>query len=288
MPDDLVAAPAYAQVGAIIALAATAGIQKMVVDSHENYAILIGQGFQVDFRSHPTLGVVGAYSRYNGMSKGSNSLVLEDLRSAIRYGRGIIDTELTIFMDLSTNFTRQQSIERWKTASEWFATERGPETSGIFCLKLATISEVYLPLIAGLFAPTPKRVPALFPTTTMRADFSLTALALNGKYWAATRLDSFDQSYILKWPESQVTPSWQRFHWSHSKFAGRSPEVQNLFDKLNPSDGIRTRLLGMEWDRSLRQQSEDPLRLEESQAQEAFKIKIEEHIKKIEERIRKR
>ncbi|KAG6366787.1 hypothetical protein INS49_000967 [Diaporthe citri] len=58
LPDDLVAAPAYAQIGAIVAGAATAGIQKLDIDQ-QNYPILLGQGFQIGFRQHPALGVIG-------------------------------------------------------------------------------------------------------------------------------------------------------------------------------------------------------------------------------------
>lgn len=238
LPDDLVAAPAYAQIGAIVAAAATAGIQKLHVDQ-QNYPILLGQGFQVDFRQHPALGVVGAYSRYDKPSKQSSSLNLEELRSAMRYGRGIIEAEISI--DLATNSTKRQVIERWNTASKSLAVERHREkNSSIFVLKLPTNSEVYLPLMVGLSAFTPKRVPAVFPTTSIGASLPLTALALNGKYWAKARLDKFNQSHILKWPTSQATPIWHGVDWFDFRDPITSPEIERLYIKLVPSTDFGT------------------------------------------------
>lgn len=237
LPDELVAAPAYAQIGAIVAAAAKVGIQRLDVDQ-QSYPILLGRGFQVDFRQHPALGVVGAYSRYDKRSKQSSALNLEELKAAMRYGRGIIEAD--IMMNLATNSTRRQLIERWNTASKSLAVDRYPRTSRIFVLRLPTNSEIYLPLMVGLSAHTPNRVPAVFPTTSIGASLPLTALALNGKYWAEARLEKFSQAHILDWPISQVTPIWDGVGWFDFRDPRRSPEIEWLYFKLAPRADIAT------------------------------------------------
>lgn len=127
----------------------------------------------------------------------------------MRYGRGIVGENITV--ELSTYIARRRIIERWNIGSKILALEGLPSTSSIFVLKETAVIEDYLQLMVGLYAHTPKRVPALFPSTTIGTDLCLTALALNGKYWAEMPLDTLGQSYVLKWPASQVTPSWPRF-----------------------------------------------------------------------------
>lgn len=233
LPDDLVAAPAYAEIGAIVAAAAISGIQKLDVDQ-QNYPILLGRGFQVDFRLHPALGIVGAYSRYETRSKQPSALDLEELRSAMRCGRGIIEAKRV--MDFSTSSTRRQLIERWNMTSKLLAVTPKPRTSrSIFVLKLATMSELYLPLIAGFSAQTPAHIPALFPTTTIGGSLPLTTLALSGKYWAEARLDEISQFDFLRWPKSHVTPSWHGFNWIHSRNSKMSTGIRSHYFQLSPN-----------------------------------------------------
>lgn len=233
LPDDLVAAPAYVEIGAIVAAAAISGIQKLDVDQ-QNYPILLGRGFQVDFRLHPALGVVGAYSRYERTSKQASSLDLEELRSAMRCGRGIIEGER--IMDFSTSSTRRQLIDSWNMTSKLLAVRPEPSTSGsIFVLKLDTMSQLYLPLIAGFSAQTPARVPALFPTTTIGGSLPLTAVALSGKYWSEARLDKFSQFDSLKWPKSHATPIWHGFDWIHSRNSRMSSDIRFHYFQLSPN-----------------------------------------------------
>lgn len=232
LPDDITAAPAYAQVGAIVAAAVTAGIQKLDIDKHasRNYPIIFGQGFQIDFRQHPALGVVGAYSRYDETSKESRSLNVEEVRSTIKTGRGFVDGQAT--MDVSTESTRRSLIEKWSqlavahalTCESWSAT---------FALNSSAVSEAHLPLIIGMFADRPRYVPALFPTATMRNNNCITALALNGKYWAEMHLR---RPEISSRYEQVDTPTWNGFFWARvtdwESPGTMTSEVQELFDKL--------------------------------------------------------
>ncbi|EXF75936.1 hypothetical protein CFIO01_00421 [Colletotrichum fioriniae PJ7] len=66
LPSDLVAAPAYAQIGVIVTAASTTpGWAKWPTDPSSNFPVIFGYGFQFDFRQHPILGVLGAYSQYS-------------------------------------------------------------------------------------------------------------------------------------------------------------------------------------------------------------------------------
>lgn len=236
LPDDLVAAPAYAEIGAIVAAAAISGVQKLDVDQ-QNYPILLGRGFQIDFRLHPALGVVGAYSRYEKTSKEASSLNLDKLMSAMRCGRGIIEAKKT--MDFSTSSTRRQLIDRWLMTSKLLAVRPKASTSRrIFVLKLTTMSQLYLPMIAGFSAQTPARIPALFPTTTIGGSLPLTTLALSGKYWAEARLDRFSQFDFFKWPKSHVTPSWHGFDWILPRISRISTGIILIENQLSPNSDV--------------------------------------------------
>ncbi|KAI3549188.1 hypothetical protein CABS01_08393 [Colletotrichum abscissum] len=70
LPSDMVAAPAYAQIGVIVTAAATTrGWVKWPDDPSSKYPVILGHGFQFDFRQHPILGTIGAYSQYSRKSQ---------------------------------------------------------------------------------------------------------------------------------------------------------------------------------------------------------------------------
>lgn len=72
----------------------------------------------------------------------------------------------------------------------------------------------------------------LFPKTTMRASSFLTALALNGKYWAAAPLNRFSQSNIFYWPRPEFTPRWHGFEWHDLPFYWLTQKFNNLYEEL--------------------------------------------------------
>ena len=63
LPSDSLAVPAYGEVGFIVSMAAAAGAYSWKFSSQSPYPVIIGEDFQFDFRQHPTLGTVGAFSR---------------------------------------------------------------------------------------------------------------------------------------------------------------------------------------------------------------------------------
>ncbi|KAH9234673.1 hypothetical protein K456DRAFT_1761828 [Colletotrichum gloeosporioides 23] len=64
LPSDLVAAPAYAQIGVIVTAAATHGAATQIIDHKSDYPVIMGRTFKFEFRQHPILGAVGAYSDF--------------------------------------------------------------------------------------------------------------------------------------------------------------------------------------------------------------------------------
>jgi hypothetical protein len=78
LTDDLLADLAYADIAFIIATAAASRVHIFTTggqDSNQSlYPIIMGNGFmgngfQVDFRQHPTLGTIGAFPRYGNGSQ---------------------------------------------------------------------------------------------------------------------------------------------------------------------------------------------------------------------------
>jgi hypothetical protein len=64
LPSEVQAVPAYVDVDTIIALAATAGCDKLTMESESGYPRLTGTGVQIRFRRDPFLGVVASFEHY--------------------------------------------------------------------------------------------------------------------------------------------------------------------------------------------------------------------------------
>lgn len=233
LPDDLMAAPAYGQVGAIIAAAATAGIQKLYIDQ-QNYPIVLGHGFQIDFRQHPSLGLIGAYSRYGKASRIESSGGLDELRFAMQYGRGVVPFHGSGTLDVYAKSSRRRILGRWCMGQKGFALQHRTEEDKYFFIDPDALSEAFLPLIIGLQARTPKYIPALFPVASMRTGFPLTALALQGTYWAREDLRRYSESHIYQWPENHFPESWEGFEWHDIGDQNVRPDIRDMYRDLDP------------------------------------------------------
>lgn len=64
IPDELRAVYAYTDVRTMIALGVVAGAMSLEPEVGSSYPILIGADIQIDFRQHPVLGTVAAFSKY--------------------------------------------------------------------------------------------------------------------------------------------------------------------------------------------------------------------------------
>ncbi|KAI1085748.1 hypothetical protein F5B20DRAFT_16339 [Whalleya microplaca] len=64
LPADIPAVPAYAEVGCIITLSGATGARYIRIDTQSGLnTSILGSDFQFDFRNHPILGLIGAFSK---------------------------------------------------------------------------------------------------------------------------------------------------------------------------------------------------------------------------------
>ena len=91
LPSDFLAVPAYSEVGFIVAIAAAVGVYSWKFSLQSSYPVIIGEDFQFDFRQYPTLGMVGAFSRYVQRAVKKPRYLRKYLAKATKYARGEID-----------------------------------------------------------------------------------------------------------------------------------------------------------------------------------------------------
>ncbi|KXH38906.1 hypothetical protein CSIM01_06043 [Colletotrichum simmondsii] len=235
LPDDLIAAPAYGQVGAIIAAAAATGAQVKMTDDKSLYPVILGRQFQFDFRQHPTLGTIGAYAQftqrdrdgklYADRSCSSRNMNLEDspppekLAMAMKHCRGEICLEDGVI--LSFKGIPQTTLNLFKESHRFQLIERlgdrnhngdhsPPSLNGIDDV------DVYCPIIIFFLAATPMCAPALFPASILETKLPLTPVGLNGRYWSALCLEAFDSATPSERPIGYEQPQWSGFrkYWN--------------------------------------------------------------------------
>ncbi|CAI0641799.1 unnamed protein product, partial [Colletotrichum noveboracense] len=242
LPDDIVAAPAYAELGIIVSLLATTGVSFGAVDETSRYPTIVGRGFQFDFRQHPILGVVGAYSRHERKDKRTATPDLKAIRMALLNGNGIIYTAggLLLARDESEygpiyttvhgsqvryglNLLRPSRFERkiisthmQKVANRHFNKQESfPQGRNV-------IPSGKLPAVSLFLAGTPDHPPAIFPNSTLGRDHDLTALALNGSYWPKVLLSETKELKLSQWRLSSDPPSWSHFVWFNFSIPDRT------------------------------------------------------------------
>ncbi|KAK1448575.1 hypothetical protein CCUS01_11536 [Colletotrichum cuscutae] len=191
LPDDFMAAPAFADVGAIVVIAATAGIQRFDAGT-DSYPIIIGQGFQFDFRQHPALGIIGAFSDHRRVHDSAlpPNPGVEIFREALLHSLGRIEQRDKRSWDSRTN-TRIEFHQ-----SSLPSRPSIPVNAGIDCFIPAdTILRQYAePIVTFLWAKSPKFLPALFPAPPWGEYSPFTVIALNGRFWTQVRLDGILES----------------------------------------------------------------------------------------------
>ncbi|KAJ0346058.1 hypothetical protein KNSL1_007856 [Colletotrichum chrysophilum] len=115
LPSDLVAAPAYAQIGVIVTAASTTqGGATWTINKQSEYPVIFGHGFQFDFRQHPILGVLGAYWQYSKKNKVKEDpcLILGDL------GANWLYNQTTRGKKASWQKTRQEDFQTVRSLSQ--------------------------------------------------------------------------------------------------------------------------------------------------------------------------
>ncbi|KAF6809462.1 hypothetical protein CMUS01_13681 [Colletotrichum musicola] len=221
LPDDLVAAPAYAEVGVVLAAATTAGAQFSNLDPASRFPTIFGRGFQFDFRQHPILGVVGAYSRYEKRDGGWDTPIVEELEATLVLGRGVVDVErgtlpaaprLRSFHLLDYTGSARSDLRACLQTYDDLADNENAAPMW-FDSKARMAPYDFVPFATLLLASTPDYVPALFPKSVLRTTLPLTTLALGGSYWNGARLDAFVEPHLSSWPETSDAPAWRQFVW---------------------------------------------------------------------------
>ncbi|KAF3800439.1 hypothetical protein GCG54_00014238 [Colletotrichum gloeosporioides] len=242
LPDDIVAAPAYAELGIIVSLLAITGVSFGAVDGTSRYPTIVGRGFQFDFRQHPILGVVGAYSRHERKDKRTATPDLKAIRMALLNGNGIIYTAggLLLARDESEygpiyttvhgsqvryglNLLRPSRFERKiiSTHMQKFSNRHFDKLDS-FPPGQNVIPSGKLPVVSLFLAGTPDHPPAIFPNSTLGRDHDLTALALNGSYWPKVLLSETKELKLSQWLLSSDPPSWSHFVWFNFSIPDRT------------------------------------------------------------------
>lgn len=241
LPDDVVAAPAYLEVQTIVAMAAAAGADRWILEKESKYPIISSDNFQFDFRQHPMLGTIGAFS-WIGLQKedyaNPGDPDLKKLKWALHHSEGFVSVKEWCPVKYKERRIRPGIYARDRKSpgqlrrfpdnpminliggaeqvvgGDLYRHFSGPDC---FLPNYDFLSEHYV-LIGGLLmATTPKWLPDLFPSSKLSVDKSLSFIALNGVYWSKTTLERFRVSSLEKWPALRRLPNWFELPWSGAK-----------------------------------------------------------------------
>ena len=196
LPSDLVAVPAYCEIGFIVATAAAAGAYSWETNAQSPYPAIIGEDFQFDFRQHPTLGPVGAFSRYV-QRVAQESPTRECLAKAIKHAEGGID--IATLFPLDEKIRKSLSLKESPISVSILELPdsihllRGTHREGT-CTRGGESDLCTLPtyfdgsdehLLWLFIADTPKHPPAIFPSGLIHVPNLLSILALNSGFWSS-------------------------------------------------------------------------------------------------------
>ncbi|KAG7078767.1 putative purine nucleoside permease [Colletotrichum scovillei] len=199
LPDDFIAVPASAEVGAIVVITAAAGVQRLDVDT-DLYPVIIGCNFQFDFRQHPVLGVIGAFSehRRRGGNSHMSTPTLEKLREAGKHSNGTI--ELRNIYDIPEfNMLQGKGGQSMLKVIQFFGRRhRGLDS---FVPHYDAIHHHCRRLASFILAKSPEFTPSLFPAQVWEGHNPFTAFALNGRFWAKVTLQSMAQEGLFEVPD---------------------------------------------------------------------------------------
>jgi hypothetical protein len=202
LPGDILAAPAYAEVGFIVSSAIAAGAKVRWITS-QTYPVIDGAGFRFDFRNHLTLGTIGVFSQYEAYDFSRSSTSQHRLVKTLHHGQGKF--ELQNFRDpcysLKETTPMQDSFNGVEPCA--FAAldcptldfnqlmslharrHEGCENPRTLChapdmlSRFSNYREIWT-----LLASTPKERPEIFPWKDLGVANAFELLSLNADYWA--------------------------------------------------------------------------------------------------------
>jgi hypothetical protein len=204
LPDDILAVPAYADVGFIVVMSAITGASSFRTSPQSPYPVITGEGFQFDFRQHPTLGTIGAFSKFETDSGSRRPPTIDQIMDAIRHSQGEVDIGAVspgysldeVLISLSgddepipdrNRFSSMNAITQVEPALTLWGLTRHKCERALCMAERLIICEDEHHLLWLLLAKTPKHVPAIFPCARSRVPNVLTSLALNGVLWSTAR-----------------------------------------------------------------------------------------------------
>lgn len=206
LPGDLRATPAYAEVGCIIAMTAVVGVASIEFDPQSAYPIIIGDGFQFDFRQHPALGIVGAFSP----GKGNTNMLQIDKRNQTRLALQHAHGELHGGFCGAGEKIVVNAIKETHPCDD-FCTQHRSETCHkpkhqAPCQHDRLFSGHDQHRLAWLMtSAAPTDVPLIFPSGSTIASNVLTILALHSRFWRAPRAVRLNEAEPSILPSSRVT-----------------------------------------------------------------------------------
>ncbi|KAF0320069.1 hypothetical protein GQ607_012663 [Colletotrichum asianum] len=272
LPDDLVAAPAYAEIGVIISTAALhPDTHTLLLEGTTGYPIILGRSFQFEFRQHPLLGLVGACLSFEFDSNHiwTAPLRLSELGQAMKHAHGQIQIHFNGFIcdfysaepivfsgppNIKMVDFSEESLSTLKNSVDQ-AFRRASGTPRFFLPDNWMLEKYQVSLASNFLLRAPEHVPAIFPTSRLGVDLPLVPLALNGKYWTEVDLDDVEEMlerfYFWDVAAKPLRPGWKRFRWcdqnedlvkkhGHEGF-GEPPNGSQSTEEL-PIEGCRTAL----------------------------------------------
>jgi hypothetical protein len=193
LPGDVLAVPAYGEVGFIITAAACAGVYSWRPGAQPPYPVIIGHDFQFDFYQHPTLSTVGAFSWYGSRdprplpSSSQQQHKWLQMRRAFQHASGDVAVGGLLPLMASTQHESVNAINRSSPESLLIAGHGDGScgNSGWPCSESSLFSRHDdHHLLWLLIGDSPASPPAIFPSRASRERNMLSVLALSSKLWA--------------------------------------------------------------------------------------------------------
>lgn len=180
LPDDLRAVPAYAEVGCIIGLAAAAGLSSIREIGPQNpYPVVIGKGFQLDFRDHPLLGSIGVFSMHGRRTDQRAPRSKEDILAAVCHAEGVVQAKGAWFISSRESYSSAHPCRP--------RCGCGGDPRELLCSAHALYHEKHKNVLWILAADTPKTPPAIFPSRSVNLHHILTAFVMQSRCLAGER-----------------------------------------------------------------------------------------------------
>ncbi|EXF82649.1 hypothetical protein CFIO01_10782 [Colletotrichum fioriniae PJ7] len=203
LPDDFIAVPASAEVGAIVTITAAAGVHRLDIDT-DPYPVILGHSFQFDFRQHPVLGIIGAFSEYRRIK--DTPLVLlpspDKLAEAAMHSRGIIASWNGGYA--CPNLRTREAGRDWtlrNVLKSFPPIHRGRDC---FIPGYDILDQNQMYIASFILANTPKFPPSIFPSPVWRGYNPFTAIALSGEFWSKVRLRGSEEPNWGQWPDGDL------------------------------------------------------------------------------------